>query len=78
MAPIVQECRRRSDAMEPLVCLTGQHREMLAQVTDYFHIEADDDLDLMTLDQTLARLTAKCIEGIDGVLSRRQPDCTVS
>jgi len=78
MAPVVHECRRRADLVEPLVCLTGQHREMLAQVTEYFEIEADDDLDLMLPDQTLARLTARCIEGIDEVLLRRQPHCVVA
>ena len=36
MAPVVQECRRRSDRIETIVCVTGQHREMLDQVTDYY------------------------------------------
>ena len=47
MAPVVHECRRRPDEIEPIVCLTGQHREMLAQVTEYFGLAADHDLDLM-------------------------------
>lgn len=78
MAPIVRECERRADAIEPIVCLTGQHREMLAQVTEYFGIRADDDLDLMTPNQGLAGLTARCIEGIDAVLRRREPHCVVA
>ncbi len=78
MAPVVHECQRRADLVEPIVCLTGQHRELLAQVTEYFGIRADDDLDLMTPDQTLARLTARCIEGIDEVLLRRRPHCVVA
>jgi UDP-N-acetylglucosamine 2-epimerase (non-hydrolysing) len=77
LAPVIQECRRRSDAVEPLVCSTGQHRELLAQVTDYFGIAVDIDLDLMLSDQTLARLTAGCIEAIYDVLGRLQPDCVV-
>ena len=47
MAPVVRECKRRSSEVETIVCLTGQHREMLQQVTDYFGIEADVDLELM-------------------------------
>jgi UDP-N-acetylglucosamine 2-epimerase (non-hydrolysing) len=78
MAPVVHECRRRSDSIEPIVCLTGQHREMLNQITKYFDIEADDNLDLMVSDQTLAQLTARCIEGIDRVLAKRQPHCVVA
>ena len=77
MAPVVHQCRRRGD-VEPVVCLTGQHREMLAQVTDYFGIAGDEQLDLMTPDQTLSRLTARCIEAIDGVLDRVAPDCVVA
>ena len=78
MAPIVEECRRRADDLDTIVCLTGQHREMLAQVTEYFGIDADEQLDLMRPNQTLAGLTARCIEGIDEVLSRRQPHCVVA
>ena len=47
MAPVVHECRRQADRIETIVCVTGQHREMLDQVTDYFGIAADRDLDLM-------------------------------
>ena len=43
MAPVVQECLARKDQISPVVCLTGQHREMLDQVTDYFGIRADVD-----------------------------------
>lgn len=78
MAPVVHECARRTGAVEPIVCLTGQHREMLAQVTDYFGIRGDVHLDLMTPDQTLAGLTARSIEAIDGVLQRYRPDCVVA
>ncbi|NUQ62279.1 MAG: UDP-N-acetylglucosamine 2-epimerase (non-hydrolyzing) [Pirellulales bacterium] len=78
MAPVVEECRRRADRIEPIVCLTGQHRELLAQVTDYFGIRADVQLDLMTPNQTLAGLTARCLEGIDAVIDRFRPDCVVA
>jgi len=77
MAPVVHECRRRSESVEAIVCLTGQHREMLAQVTGYFGIQADLDLQLMQPNQTLAGLTARCLERLDEVLLRVRPDCIV-
>ena len=78
MAPVVHECLRRADEIETIVCLTGQHREMLAQVTDYFGITADLDLQLMQPNQTLAELTARCLTGIDGALTRFTPHCVVA
>ena len=78
MAPVIHECKRRLHAIEPIVCLTGQHREMLRQVTDYFGISEDVNLDVMRADQSLSGLTARCLEGIDAVLDREQPDCVVA
>jgi len=78
MAPIVHECMRRADELEPVVCLTGQHREMLDQVTEYFGIRADEDLELMRPNQTLAGLTARCIEGIDSAIQKYEPHCVVA
>jgi UDP-N-acetylglucosamine 2-epimerase (non-hydrolysing) len=78
MAPVVQECWRHPDSVETIVCLTGQHREMLAQVTDYFGIGADRDLALMQPNQTLADLTARCLTGIDEALTTYRPHCVVA
>lgn len=78
MAPVVHECLRRPDRVETIVCLTGQHREMLAQVTDYFEIEADLDLALMKPNQTLAEITARCLTGIDEALAKYEPHCVVA
>ncbi len=78
MAPLVHACHNRAAEIEPVICVTGQHREMLAQVTDYFGIRHDIDLDVMQSNQTLASLTARCIERIDGVLAERQPQCVVA
>ncbi len=64
--------------MDPVICVTGQHREMLLQMIEHFGIEPDDCLDLMAPSQTLSRLTARCIEGIDGVFQRWQPHCLVA
>ena len=78
IAPLLQHCSRHRAQIEPIVCSTGQHREMLAQVTNYFGIESDYDLELMQPNQTLAGLTARCLEGLDSVLTRCQPDCVVA
>lgn len=78
MAPIVHECRKRADQIETIVCATGQHRQMLDQVTSYFGIEVDRDLDLMAPNQTLADVTARCLTGLDAVLAEYKPDCIVA
>jgi UDP-N-acetylglucosamine 2-epimerase (non-hydrolysing) len=78
MAPVVAECARRKDEIEPIVCLTGQHAEMLAQATEYFGIQADLDLALMQPNQSLAQLTARCLSGLDDALERYRPDCVVA
>lgn len=77
MAPIIQESYRRPD-VEPIVCFTGQHREMVAQVADYFGIEPDVDLDLMRHNQGLSALTARCLEALDQTVRDHQPDCIVA
>lgn len=77
MAPVVRACSEHA-GVEPIVCLTGQHREMLDQVNEYFGIKADDDLQVMSKNQTLAKLTSRCIEGIDALVERHQPDCIVA
>jgi UDP-N-acetylglucosamine 2-epimerase (non-hydrolysing) len=78
MAPVVWECRRRSDEVEATVCLTGQHREMLTQVCDDLGIRGDIELDVMTPDQTLSGLSARLIQRLDEVLERLRPDCLVA
>jgi UDP-N-acetylglucosamine 2-epimerase len=74
MAPLLRECSCRGDRIDARVCLTGQHREMLAQVTDYFGIAADEVLQVMTPNQSLAELTARCMERLDDVVLRAGPD----
>lgn len=76
MAPVIRECRRRPD-IDPVVCFTGQHREMVAQVAEYFEISADVNLDLMRPNQTLASLTSRCIDGLDEAIRSHNPDCVV-
>lgn len=78
MAPVVRACLARPEAIETVVCLTGQHREMLKQVTDYFDLQADIDLQLMQPNQTLAELTARCIQGLDETVQKVQPHAMVA
>ena len=77
MAPVVAECRR-SPHVEPIVCFTGQHDEMLRQVTDYFEIQPDFDLKLLSPGQSLAQLTARCLTALDDVIQSTLPDCVVA
>lgn len=78
MAPLVHECVRRTNTFDPVVCFTGQHREMLAQVAEYFHMSADVNLELMEPNQSLAGLTARCVERLDATIVRYMPDFIVA
>lgn len=77
LCPVVMECLARPDAVSPIVCSTGQHREMLAQVLGYFGVTPDIDLGLMKPGQTLTGLTAACLTAVDGVIADQKPDCVV-
>jgi UDP-N-acetylglucosamine 2-epimerase (non-hydrolysing) len=77
MAPVVRELKRRPDRAETVVLTTGQHRQMLDQITRAFQIVTDLDLDLMRPDQTLAELTAESVRRLDEVLVRIRPDAVL-
>ena len=76
MAPLVLAAQRHPK-VTPIVCLTGQHREMLGQVVKYFGLRVDHDLNLMQPNQTLSELTARCLQMLTGVISETKPDCIV-
>jgi UDP-N-acetylglucosamine 2-epimerase (non-hydrolysing) len=78
LAPVLWQCQQRPDRVEPIVCVTGQHRDMLTPLLEYFRIVPDHQLDLMTTNQTLATLTARCLEGIDAIVASRRPHCIVA
>ena len=78
LAPVIRACQAFADQVEPVVCFTGQHREMLSQVASHFEIEADVDLAVMQSDQSLAGLTGRCLEGLDAVLVKYRPDYVVA
>jgi UDP-N-acetylglucosamine 2-epimerase (non-hydrolysing) len=73
VAPVVQALRR-SDHIEPVVVVTGQHREMLDQVNTLFGIVPDHDLDILTARQSLEDITARALHGLSPVLVRERPD----
>ena len=74
MAPVIKALLRERDRVRSLVCVTGQHREMLDQVLEVFRIVPDFDLDLMRSDASLSELTAALLRGLDGVVGRCRPD----
>jgi UDP-N-acetylglucosamine 2-epimerase (non-hydrolysing) len=74
MAPVIMECQRHSDRVETIVCTTGQHKEMLLQVLDFFQITPDYDLALMQHNQTLFDTTANTLKAIERVLNETMPD----
>jgi len=76
MAPIVA-ASHRNPSLEPIVCVTGQHREMLDQVNEYFGIVPELDLAAMQAGQSLAELTSRILAGIDEALNTLRPDCVV-
>ena len=74
MAPLIKEIQLNSDDMELFICSTGQHKEMLKQVIDFFEIKPDIELNLMTYDQTLGMLSSKIIESTENVFNEIKPD----
>lgn len=73
MCPLVLELRK-SAALQTVVCVTGQHREMLHQVLDLFGVQPDYDLDIMKSGQTLFDITTAVLTGMRGVLEAVRPD----
>lgn len=73
MSPLVKELQRRKN-LRTIVCVTGQHREMLDQVLKTFDISPDYDLEIMMKGQTLFNITTKILNGTKEVLEKETPD----
>src|ERR1700758_1662389 len=73
LAPVVRELSGRPD-FHCKVCVTGQHRELLAQVLDLFGLKPDWNLEIMRPDQDLAYLTGAALSGVAAVLASWRPD----
>ena len=74
MAPLVKEFEKHLSEFERVVCVTGQHREMLDQVLRIFDIKPDHDLNIMTPGQDLYDVTVKVLLGMRDVLKKVSPD----
>ena len=73
MAPLVIELKKHSDQVETIVCVTGQHREMLDQVLKVFNITPDCDLNIMKSGQDLYDVTTRVLLGMRDVLKQYTP-----
>lgn len=74
MAPLVKEFQKQPEQVETVVCVTGQHREMLDQVLRIFDIHPDYDLNIMKQGQDLYDVTAHVLTGLRDVLKEVKPD----
>ena len=74
MAPLVKAFQAASDSFRTLVCVTGQHREMLDQVLHIFDIQPDYDLNIMKQGQDLYDVTSRVLLGLREVLKEVRPD----
>ncbi|MBD2094773.1 UDP-N-acetylglucosamine 2-epimerase (non-hydrolyzing) [Trichocoleus sp. FACHB-591] len=72
MAPVIQQFRR-SDRFDTQVVLTGQHREMVAQVMQLFDLQADQDLAIMQPQQTLTDITCRSLQGLERLFKEIEP-----
>lgn len=74
MAPLVKKLQEMPEAFQTIVCVTGQHREMLDQVLRLFEITPDYDLNIMKPNQDLYDITSRILLGMRDVLKEVQPD----
>ncbi|TAM61306.1 UDP-N-acetylglucosamine 2-epimerase (non-hydrolyzing) [bacterium] len=74
MAPVVEALRAAAPAVQPIVCVSAQHRQMLDELLDLFGIIPDYDLDIMEEGQTLTKVTTKVLTGMERVLRQARPD----
>ena len=73
MCPLVKELEQAKN-IQSIVCLTGQHKEMLQQVIDIFGTKADYNLNIMKPAQTLTTITSSILEGMEPILIKEKPD----
>lgn len=74
MAPLVKEFQKDTDKFKTIVCVTGQHRQMLDQVLELFDIKPDYDLNIMKQGQDLYDVTARVLVGMRDVFEKSKPD----
>ncbi|GAC1401794.1 MAG: UDP-N-acetylglucosamine 2-epimerase (non-hydrolyzing) [Candidatus Velthaea sp.] len=74
MAPVVRALQAARPLVEPSVCVTAQHRQMLDEILTTFEVQPDYDLDLMRPDQSLSEITARILERLAHVFADARPD----
>ena len=74
MCPLVKEFQKHTDEFKTIVCVTGQHREMLDQVLTIFDVRPDYDLNIMKQGQDLTDVTARVLTGMRDVFKECKPD----
>ena len=74
MCPLVKRLQEEPETFQTVVCVTGQHREMLDQVLDIFSIKPDYDLNIMKQGQDLYDITSRVLTGMREVLKQAKPD----
>ena len=74
LAPLISHLKSNNSNFDTFVCSTGQHKEMLDQVVDFFNIKIDYDLGLMTKNQTLSQLSSKILSSLDEIIKKVKPD----
>lgn len=77
LAPVLRELGHRKEDFRSVVCVTGQHRELLDPMLKFFGIRADIDLRVMRPNQSLAGLTSRLLAALDPVLEKAKPDWVV-
>ncbi len=78
MAPVVLELLDHPSEVETVLAVTGQHKEMLAQVLETFGLHPQFDLQIMTAAQTLSQITTRCLEKLDQVIGEVVPDLIIA
>lgn len=74
MCPLVKEFQKHPESFETIICVTGQHRQMLDQVLEIFNVIPDYDLNIMTQGQDLYDVTSRVLIGMRDVLKESRPD----
>jgi UDP-N-acetylglucosamine 2-epimerase (non-hydrolysing) len=76
LAPVIQHFRQCQE-FKPLVILTGQHREMVAQVMQLFQLKADEDLKIMQPQQSLTEITCRSLQGLEQLFTKLNPQLVI-
>lgn len=74
MAPVISAVKKHQDFFDPVIVVTGQHREMLDQVLKVFGIKPHYDLMIMEQEQSLSYIIIRCLQGLEEVIVREKPD----